>query len=353
MKRLVRRAAQLAPGLQPYLSPLAWQRSLPLRASWRARRAVLRGFKPASYALYDLAHNDPEGYLPDTAFRAVAHLNGALALELLGDKRRFFEALYGEVSSPRVLAEVVGGRLEPVAEPTCSGPEELLAYLRTEGDVVLKPRRGQKGRGVFAVGASGDEIIWDGVRQPSEGLVAALGTLDGYLVTEKVHHAAYADLFPHSVNSARVIVVQDQDLGLAPFAPVAVQRFGASGTGVTDNAARGGLYAHIHPLTGELSAAVRFASSFGEGNASFSHHPDTGATIQGVRVPHWTAVQAGLLALSARYPAFKVIGWDVVVTETGFSVLEGNVAPSLAVQVFYPYLKDPRLKTFFSAHGVI
>lgn len=353
MKRLVRRAAQLAPGLQPYLSPLAWQRSLPLGASWRARRTVLRGFKPASYALYDLAHNDPDSYLPDTAFRAAARLNGPLARELLGDKRRFFEVLGGEVSIPRVLAEVVGGRLRAVAEPTCASPEGLLTYLRQEGDVVLKPRRGQKGRGVFAVGASGDEIVWDEVRRPPAGLAAALGALDGYLVTEKIHHAAYADLFPHSVNSARVIVVQDQALGLAPFAPVAVQRFGASGTGVTDNAARGGLYAHIDPRTGELSAAVRFASSFGGGNTTFSHHPETGAPIQGVRVPHWAAVQEGLLALSARYPAFKVIGWDVVVTEAGFSVLEGNVAPSLAVQVFYPYLKDPRLETLFRAHGII
>jgi hypothetical protein len=351
--RAKRGAKPLVRRVQRRLSPLAWQRALPLGASWGARRALLKGFKPTSYALYGLAHHDPHDYLPDTAFRSAADLNGPLAVELLHDKRRFFEVLSGEVSIPRVVAEVVHGRLEPVAEASCRSPEGLLAYLRAQGDAVFKPRRGQQGRGVFSVGVSGGEVIWDGTRLPLERLAEALGALDGYLITEKVHHAPYADAFPHAVNSARVMVVQDQDLGLAPFAPVAVQRFGAAGTGVTDNAARGGLYAHIHPLTGELSAAVRLATSFGETNATFDRHPDTGAPIRGVRVPEWPAVQRGLLELSRRHPAFRFIGWDVVVTEMGFSVLEGNVAPSLAVQVFYPYLKDPRLKALFRARGIV
>ncbi len=64
-------------------------------------------------------------------------------------------------------------------------------------------------------------------------------------------------------------------------------------------------------------------------------------------------VKRALLEVTARYPAFKYIGWDIVVTEAGFAVLEGNVAPSLAVQIFFPYLKDPRMRAFFTAHGLI
>jgi hypothetical protein len=317
------------------------------------RRTLLKGFKPISYALYELAYNDPEAYLPDTAFRAAARLNGPDALEVLQDKRRFYETLNGALPLPRVLAEVSKGRLEAVAEPGCTSAEGLLAYLRDHTSVILKPRRGQKGRGVFALTLTEAGLMWDTTLLPRAQLGEALGALDGYLVTERVAHAPYADVFPDTVNSVRMVVVQDQALGLAPFSPVAVQRFGASGTGVTDNAARGGLYAQIDPATGVLSEAVRLAASFRNPNAYFAHHPETGAPIAGVQVPRWVAVQRALLALSAQRPTFRYIGWDVVVTRDGFSVLEANVAPSLAVQVFYPYLKDPRLKRFFRAHNVV
>jgi hypothetical protein len=43
-----------------------------------------------------------------------------------------------------------------------------------------------------------------------------------------------------------------------------------------------------------------------------------------------------------------------VVTEGGFKVLEGNNHPGLAlIQMHCPLLGDPRLRAFYTRHGVV
>ena len=84
-----------------------------------------------------------------------------------------------------------------------------------------------------------------------------------------------------------------------------------------------------------------------------SHHPETGVPIEGVAIPDLNLCFEALLRVANRFPACPWIGWDVVLTGSGFSVLEANTLPNFAIsQTIYPFLKDPRTRRIFQRWGL-
>lgn len=87
-----------------------------------------------------------------------------------------------------------------------------------------------------------------------------------------------------------------------------------------------------------------------------SHHPDTGAPIEGVRIPGWEGVRDGVLRAAKMLSFLPYLGWDVVVTDgnDGFTVVEGNTSLDLdLLQAHRPLLRDPEVRAFYEEEGVI
>ena len=50
------------------------------------------------------------------------------------------------------------------------------------------------------------------------------------------------------------------------------------------------------------------------------------------------------------YKRQPLIGWDMLMTDDGYSILEANSPPGITVwQVHAPLLRDPRVARFFAA----
>ena len=174
------------------------------------------------------------------------------------------------------------------------------------------------------------------------------------LVCERVVQATYAaQIFPGATNSIRIIAMQDPDRNHEPFIPVATHRFGATGTEPADNWAKGGLIAEVDLETGRLAKGVKDPALTGGKLVYHSHHPDTDVPIEGVTVPRWLEIRDAMLRTAGALGFLKYVGWDVVVGEEEFWVLEGNAPASLAIQIHRPFLADPRAKRFFEYHGVV
>lgn len=337
------------------LSVTNWQRELPLTTPLQARLKLARtGFKPSSYALYELDTHDPSDYLPDTHYFDSVHINGNLAMRLLKDKFQFSLFLGRYLPVPRVLTLLDSGRVQPIApEAPVQDFETLLEQTEACSGVFFKPNTGRKGQGIFEVRISGKTILLDNRPISRSELGQKLMQLNDYLVVARVEQADYAaQIFPNSVNSLRLVTMQDADHGLPPFIAVATHRFGGLGTGPTDNVSRGGLHAKVDLITGELGLAMRPPKGAFEPLVWHERHPETDMPIKGVRIPHWEAIKGQLLETVQRFPFLKLVGWDVVVSNEGFWVLEGNFAPALAPQMFHPYLKDPRVKQFYMHYGI-
>ncbi|HVS02913.1 MAG TPA: sugar-transfer associated ATP-grasp domain-containing protein [Thermoanaerobaculia bacterium] len=323
--------------------------------------AYRHGYLPQQVALYRLPNAEQEAYLSDRDWvRTLSRINGAYTV-LLQNKLVLHRLLAGHRDHlPEVYGVLWRGRFLP--EPG-SGTDSLPGLLdrveRAGGGtgLVVKPVEGAFGRGIQMLRPAADEgdDAWtvNGQRLERRSLLdrlAAAAIAEPQLVSEIVHQAAYAcGLYPHSSNSLRVVMMRDP-ASAEPFVAAAVQRVGVAASRPVDNFTAGGLSAPVHVASGEIGMALQRIG--GDPPVRHAVHPETGAPIRGVLVPGWRDVQERLTSMMQTLPFIAYVGWDVLITEGGFKVLEGNANPDPNLQVHSPLLKDPRVLRFCRAHGV-
>ncbi len=324
-------------------SPLPLVRKL---AMWR------HGFLSCSAALYGCTGHDVRDYVSDyTMFRA-ASLNGPYA-GLITGKLTFEATMHRYLSVPRSLAFIDGGRVTPLLpDARVDSVPAMVTYAREHDGIVLKPVYGSEGKGIMVLRVRRDGSHLNGTKVRASDLETLIATLHGYLASEFILQAAYArGLFEATTNTVRVVTMVDR-LTQEPFVPIAVHRIGTQKSSPVDNWARGGLSAPIDLETGTIGAAA--SPKPAGGVAWHSCHPDTGSQIAGIGIPHWPMVMQKLQQTIRSMPYLEYVGWDVVVTDSGFVVLEGNTMPGMnSLQVHRPLLTDPRVRRFFESHRLV
>lgn len=308
-----------------------------------------RGFRATSYTLYDLDHARPGDYLPDSARLDAFFINGRMARRVLNDKLLFSTLLKHHLPLPRTLAVIERG--SAYALGTAEG---LVNLARTHGSVILKPASGSRSVGVHRLDAEDDLRLNGRVTTPDE-VTELVGSLDDYLVVETVVQAAYARaICAETTNTIRVLTLVDPDTD-EPFIACAVHRFGTPATAPVDNWSGGGLACACDLDTGILGPGVKSPKLTKGKRRWHSHHPDTGAPIEGVQVPHWREVCAGLLSVVSAFPYLTYVGWDVVVTDDGFMVIEGNSNTDVEIQTPFHrgLLAQPRVRRFYEHYKIV
>lgn len=327
------------------------ERKRPFRLPFRTCLRMWRqGFLSESAVIYGIGETGGGGYLSDAArFLRTPGIDGRYSL-LLDDKELFETVFSPRAPVPRILASIsASGRVRrPDGEV---GGDWLLELLGQRKALVLKPPGGGGGHGVLIVRETEAGVDVNGSPLTRSALRERAAALRGYIVTEFIEQARYAaEIYPWTTNSIRVVTMIDPDEGV-PFVPVAVHRFGTRRSAPADNWTQGGLSALVQE-TGTLGPGVGYPAS---GSLEWcDRHPDTGSPIAGVRVPRWEEVLTGIAHLAGAFPHLPYVGWDVVVTEAGYSVIEGNSNTDVnLLQVHGPLLRDERVRRFYAAHGAL
>jgi hypothetical protein len=337
----------------------------PFRVGPRRRLQAWRhGFSSMAWVLYGLPENDPALYLGDLFLPARAYKINGLANPILGDKLVLSHLLaaFG-LPHPAVVGLVLDGRLTP-AETSRRGPagapgrlecdRVLEAMVERHPRIVFRPTQSGAGQGVFFLDARDGGYRLNGHGATTEEVCSLLGGLHHYVATGFVDQAAYArEIFPDSANTLRVLTLWDETRR-EPFVAAVTHRFGSERSAPLDNwhQGRGGVVAAVDVDTATLGRAVTLAED--KTVAWMSNHPDTGRRIEGVAISGLRASLDGLLDAAARVPFCPLIGWDVLITDTGYSVIEANPMPGLYVwQVHVPLLVDPRTRAFFERRRVV
>lgn len=90
-----------------------------------------------------------------------------------------------------------------------------------------------------------------------------------------------------------------------------------------DNAGSGGnVDGCVDIETGELKYVVQFDGW--DNVKDITHHPDSGALLEGVRIDNWKAIVDQVLRFQESLPYVKAAGWDIAITDDGPVVIEVN-----------------------------
>lgn len=186
------------------------------------------------------------------------------------------------------------------------------------GDLLIKPARGEGGRGVaFLDPPAPDQIApW---------LTAAFTNRSGnWIIQQRVMtHSALRDLALGALSTARITTILNERGEPEPVS--AVLRLASDPNAQVDNMKAGGLLTPIDLTTGALGLACK-----GYGGGDYARHPVTDALIEGRIVPWWD--EAKRLAMDAHAGAFAdyaLIGWDVGLCADGPILIEGNAKPGV------------------------
>jgi hypothetical protein len=314
-------------------------------------RLARRGFLPASYELYGVSRAELAEYVSDRQRELAWALNWPVAGFLDDKLASFFMLRHLGARTPAVQGLIVAGELHSLADRRPDPRFEWVRQRIAKRPLVVKPVSGARGRDVIFLGQNESACTLNGVETAWEAIRERLSRLAYSLVTDVVESAAYARrIFGGSVNTIRVLTMRSVDGG-EPFVVSAVHRFGRPASVPTDNWSRGGISAAVDLETGTLGPAAS-SGKFDE-RTWYPRHPDTNEPIEGVRVAGWPQVRSEVLALAGRTSFLPYVGWDVIVTDEGPVILEGNKNPDIDIlQVHEPMFRDPRVRAFFEAHGI-
>jgi hypothetical protein len=218
---------------------------------------------------------------------------------------------------------------------------------------VIKPLAGGGGTNIRFLRREDDRMLLNEQPLSEPALARLVGSMREDVVVAYVEQRPeIAALYPRTVNTLRLLTMWDQEAG-EPFVAAAVLRIGRAECYPVDNWTQGALTARLELETGLLGPGV---SHPGQGTALAWHvrHPETGAPIEGLALPGWSEIRRRMLQICRSVPFLLYVGWDLILTNDGFRVLEGNHYPDLnLMQVHRPLLTDPRVARFYETHGVL
>lgn len=137
----------------------------------------------------------------------------------------------------------------------------------------------------------------------------------GFMVEERVwNHEHLAEICPSSLNTVRLNLVKTADGRWHQLRPMI--KFGRVGSHV-DNTSAGGLFAGV-------DENGRIGIAYNKLLETFDCHPDTQVTIRGEVVPFYREALELAVQASQVFGFMATIGWDVGITPTGPTIIEGN-----------------------------
>jgi hypothetical protein len=264
---------------------------------------------------YDVAEKDQWVILDNKWFFA----NFCNALDLPHPR------VHGVLKRPQGIL-VNGGALRSVAD--------LTAWCRRTDTTrfVLKPVAGGASKGIFLV----EHVEWHS-DQPTFHVVGrgALSEQDlsDQLVTQVSWHRGASGVLlqdmakPHSwfaehdlgpLNIVRIVTFVPDDG--EPIAQAAILFSGRAGHAVNSWPA-GAISINVDLGTGALGTGRTLPKY---GRDSLHAHPDTGTNFEGLTLPDWQRTRQLALQASRLTLGMRLVCWEVLLTDTGPQLLEGN-----------------------------
>ncbi len=189
--------------------------------------------------------------------------------------------------------------------------DAIIDFLHRHRDVIVKRIDGACGVGIYKY--KSQDIL------SNQELLNSLKKGGVILEEVAVNAEPIRSFSPSSLNTLRFVTCIDRSG--KPHIIATALRMG-NGKSHTDNIVTGGIACYVDIETGVLvTDGLNVEGKF------FYEHPFSKIRFKGFQIPRWKEAKKLVLDLAMEVPEARFVGWDVVLTEKGFDVLEGNIPP--------------------------
>ncbi len=323
---------------------------------FRSLWALSKGFLPKTLVHYnDFTRYEYKDYINDwSTYTKAIRINTGYN-EVMNNKLMFYDLMEVTGKAPKVYGYFCKGMpLYRHSEKDDNTMESFLSFAKNKGSLFFKRFEGGSGQGIFKLAYEKNSFFIDRDSYTEEALKKYLSSLNGYLFMECLYNDAdYAALiFPKTLNTVKILTMIDPATNKA-FIAGAFQRFGTESSYPLDNMSKGGISCLVNIETGTLdtSYALDIAT---EKECIVEKHPNTGAQILGIQLPHWEKTKKEILEIADRYSYLKYIAWDLMITKDSFIIIEGNAnSETWGFQLGCPLLKNRQVKSFYQYYKAI
>lgn len=312
----------------------------------RMLNAYANGFSATTYYQLQSAGVDLSECMPDIHYFKLHPINGRFS-RWIDDKLtpKYILAKFDQ-HLPRYYYHLGNGAITPLMD----GPRDadhgisgLLELARHEGELALKPNAGSRSVGFFKLESADRGFQLNGQVISEPDLVDLISSLNNYVVTEYIHaHSFLKRIYPDSPNILRLITVN-----LPRHEPEVIAsylRIGQKSAGFVELTRTGGIFAGVDITNGKLFDPKLFD---GLEVSPVVTHPDTKSAIDGV-LPDWSNCIGSVLEICRYLPNMRFMGFDLIITEAGFKIIEINSLPGISyIQHFHPILRSQAGRDLF------
>lgn len=312
--------------------------------------AYKKGFLSERVELYKINDTNINSYMPELPYLKAHPLNTPFGKWI--DDKLTFRYVFSPFSEylPKYFYQIKKDKLIRLID--CSQNEaiiknetvgNIIKLLEKEGHLAVKPLADSGGVGFIKLEYNNGSFLINNETVTVDNIIETLKSLDGYIVTEYIFsHHMIQNIYKVSPNTIRVISVHDHKDGTQIVG--AMMRFGTKKTGMVDNARQGGIVCGVKLDSGELyDARITGKGEF----IKIFNHPDTNVPIKGY-LPHWNEIIAKIKTIGNFYPQLVYVGYDLIITESGFKIIEINSHPEIrSFQMYYPLLENKYIVNIF------
>lgn len=222
----------------------------------------------------------------------------------------------------------------------------IINLLKEKQLLAAKLESGTLGKGFRKLAYDGHDYYINNQLSTGMEVEELIGTWLGsreesYLITEYIQaHPDLGKIWNDAPDSLRIMVIREKEK--IPEIVFCFIRFGVKNTGVVEDPC--GVRCRVDLETGHFSDG-EIHTDFQMLESKF--HPDSKVLVEGV-VPHWRLVREKIIEISSTIPQVRYLGYDVIITDDGFKIIEINSHQGLElIQTYQPLLMDERSKGFF------
>lgn len=195
--------------------------------------------------------------------------------------------------------------------------KEFKEFIMNKDKIVVKPLNSCGGKGIEVIKIDKIKLkneynilkIYNGIMKKEQFLV------EEYIV----QHNDLNKLYSGSVNSLRVFTFLDDNNNVQILN--VILKIGNNGS--VDNFSAGGMYTFVN------DEGATYVPAIDEKGNVFSEHPISKVKIVGFKIPNYDMIKPYMDKVAKLVPTIRYVGWDLVVTNDGLVLIEGNQFPGI------------------------